>query len=489
MINYILTIDIGTTSTKAFAFLPDGKVISNYQKAYSTQYPTPGFAEQDPDQILSAVIESIKAIVSSMDTTYKLAALSFSSAMHSLMAVDTDGNPITQLIIWADNRSESQAAELKSSELGNKIYGTCGTPIHPMAPICKLLWMREVQPELFRHVHKFISIKEYIFFNFTNKYAVDYSIASATGLFDTENLNWFDRALAVCGISKDQLSTPYSPEYIFFPLQEVALLLNIATNTPLIIGASDGCLANVGSHATNPGEMSITIGTSGAVRMAVNQFKMDALQRTFCYFLAEDTFIIGGASNNGAFLLNWFSENLLQSSETPEAFLASAFSASSTEGLIFLPYLMGERAPIYDAHATGAYVGIGIKHRQRHFRRAIIEGICFEIKSIIESVEEVVMPANKVFVSGGFIKSDLWVQLLCDVIGKPLSVDSNTDASSVGAAILAFKALHINSNFQTQSAKIFYPDEVRNKDYVRTYLVFKSLYIALKDEFRKIKNF
>lgn len=483
MDQYIITIDIGTTSTKAFAFLPDGFVLASFQKTYPTSFAHLA-AEQNPEEIFEAVNECVSHILSQVIGA-KLVAISFSSAMHSFMAVDADGNPTTPLIIWADNRSEHQASKLKAIPLGDKIYKLGGTPIHPMAPICKLLWLREEERDIFKKAAKFISIKEYILFKLTGEFAVDYSIASATGLFDTKELQWNAEALDFCGITATQLSTPYPPEQAFSLNAATTKVFDV--DVPLIIGASDGCLANLGSNATELGSMAITIGTSGAVRMASSNFKTDALQRTFCYYLSVDMFIVGGATNNGAVLLNWFSEYIQNNTQTAEAFVNDCFSVPSSEGLIFLPYLNGERAPVYDPNARGAYVGIAIHHTQAHFKRAMLEGICFAIKSIVNSVEAVVMPSTNISVSGGFIQSDKWVQLLCDILDKPLYIDVNADASSVGAAILGFKALGIERQFLKKADTAFYPDKNKTTYFEKKYEVFASLYSALKSEFVKMK--
>ncbi len=486
MNQYILTIDIGTTSTKAFAFIPKGLALGKYQQPYPTSYPQPNFAEQSPDEILSAVKNSIKYLVDKIG--YQPLAIAFSSAMHSIMAIDRNGNALTQLIIWADNRSELQAEEIKNSDLGKEIYEQGGTPIHPMSPLCKLRWLKEKQPEIVERADKFISIKEYVCFKLTGEYVIDYSIASATGLLDTKNLIWNSNALRYCGISSHQLSTLCDTEHKLNLQPSVATELGLSIDIPIIVGASDGCLANLGSNTLNIGDMAITIGTSGAVRMASSQFTVDPLQRTFCYYLSKEKFIVGGASNNGAVLLNWFNNSLLMNTQSAEDFINDCFSVPSSEGLIFLPYVMGERAPLYDANARGAYIGLTIKHNQAHLKRALIEGICFAIKSIVMSVEEVVTSANRISVSGGFIQSQAWVQLLSDVLGRPLEIDGNEDASSVGAALLGFKALGIEALFTSQSQKVFYPNMNNHDCFNKEFIIFQSLYFSLRDEFKKIKR-
>ena len=490
MTPFILAIDIGTTSTKGLAVTPSGAVFASFSKGYPTHYPKPGFAEQDPEVIFQTVVEVIQTTALKVGNSKSLLGVSFSCAMHSIMAVDNLGKPLTQLIIWADMRSTLQADALKLKPESSSIYHQSGTPIHPMSPLCKLVWMKEEQPELFSSTHKFISIKEYIFFKLFGEYKVDYSIASATGLFDTNNLVWSSEALREAGVNSTKLSQTVSPYSQFKSLQpELAAKLGVQSNTPFIIGASDGCLANLGSDAMDEGDMSITIGTSGAVRMVSREYKKDEQQRIFNYRLDEHVFIVGGATNNGAVLLSWFAENIEKVKHDAKAFDVDAFSITDTEGLIFLPYVLGERAPIYDAYAKGVFFGVGIHHKTAHFKRAILEGICFEIQSIAQAVEESVGPVKHVIASGGFTKSDLWVQLMADVLGKTVEVDSRSDASAMGAAIMGFKALGLTyTPLSDKKPKIFIPHETSHQRYLKAFELFKSLYRNLKTDFPKLKD-
>ena len=211
----------------------------------------------------------------------KIEALSFSSAMHSLMAVQEDGMALTPLITWADMRSKKEAQEI-IQEGGHSIYQETGTPIHPMTPLCKLRWIRKNHPDLLKKAFKFIGIKEFIWFKFFHEFAVDHSIASATGLFHTETRTWSTKALGAVGISEKQLSKPFSTLAIFKnPGAGVSKELGIPETASWIIGGSDGCLANLGSGAMDEKTLSLTIGTSGAVRKIVKKNSPDALGRTF----------------------------------------------------------------------------------------------------------------------------------------------------------------------------------------------------------------
>ena len=210
----MIGVDMGTTSTKTIAFSLQGQVISSANRKYPILYPEPGFCEQDPDEILRAVVSTIREVTDDLkDKDCPPLALSFSSAMHSLIAVEA-GNPLTNVIIWADTRSDTYADQIRKNPVGHEMYLQTGTPIHPMSPLCKLAWMKDQQPEIFRKAHKFISIKEYVFLKFFHQYLVDYSVASATGLFDIRDLRWSEVALQAVGITAHRLSEPVPPTHI-----------------------------------------------------------------------------------------------------------------------------------------------------------------------------------------------------------------------------------------------------------------------------------
>lgn len=481
----ILAIDIGTTSSKALVVQADGCVVASAQQGYPTLYPQPGFVEQDPLKILDAV-KKIVTQCSSHRAIIK--GISFSSAMHSLMAIDRQGNPLTNLIIWADARSSAQAKVLRSSSRSEFIYSTSGTPIHPMSPLCKLLWMKLHDPELMPRAHKFISIKEFIVHHFSGQYVVDYSVASATGLFDIHQLKWSPEILKESGISEDQLSACVSPYQMVSIRSERAADLGINMNTPLIMGGSDGCLANLGSGAMGAGELSLTVGTSGAVRMASSHYSADPLQRVFNYRLDENTFITGGATNNGLVLLDWYQRMMGVPEWTLDKFVQSTLNVEAgAGGLLFLPYVFGERAPYHNTDMRGVFFGLAQHHTKEHLMRALVEGICFELRSIAGSVEEVLMPIQKVFASGGFSHSDDWLQILANIMNKQVALRDIHDASSLGAALVGFKALGLQTSFGSHTdTKTFHPQPTIRGVYDDLYGTFLRTTRALLPEFSSI---
>jgi gluconokinase len=486
-LNCILAVDIGTTSTKALLVQPDGKVIASAQSGYLTSYPQSGYAEQDAEELLQAVKKVIRDCAK--DHSMLVRAVSFSCAMHSLIAVDERGKSLSPVILWGDTRSSLQAKKLRESKEGGLIYQTTGTPLHPSSPLCKLMWMKENKPSLFNSASKFISIKEYIFFHLTGEWAIDFSLASATGMFDVHQLRWMPEAVAMAGIDEARLSPCVSP-YHFIPLMNSSIAhdLHLPINTPFVLGASDGCLANLGSGVDEEGELSITIGTSGAARMTSSQFCYDSKQRIFNYRLDEDTFVTGGATNNGSVLLKWFSDQILNETLTPAQLIERAMKIKAgAQGLLFLPYVLGERAPFYDPEARGVYFGLAHHHTSDHMLRALVEGICFGIKSIVTAIEESAGSVDSIIASGGFTRSTDWLQLLADILGKEIHVNDPNDASALGAAIIGFRSLHIETQFLSEAhSKVFIPDESKYQTYSDLFQLFQDLTALLQPSFDKI---
>jgi gluconokinase len=495
---YIITVDIGTTSTKTSAIDKSGNILTHHSIPYPIINNETDFAEQDPIVILDAVKNTITAVVEKAGP--EVLGVSFSSAMHSLILLDYNNNLLSNAIIWADNRSKLEAEQLRNAKEGLDIYLKTGTPIHPMSPLCKIEWLKKNDQEKFEKTSKFISIKEFIFHHFFGEFVIDYSIASATGLFNIYDLKWNEPSLKFLGIQQNQLSKPVPVTYTLKGLPEpMCKELKLPPDTPFIIGGSDGCLANLGANSTKKGAAAVTIGTSGAIRMASNHSEADQKQRVFNYLLEEKIFIVGGPTNNGAILLDWFRESFLKDElrdkDQSEFYNLIEKEVSKiepgAEGLIFLPYLMGERAPIWDANSKGVFFGISMKHQQIHFLRAIMEGIIFAVYSVGKTLEELVGKIEVINAGGGFAKSRFWVQMLADVFGKKVVINNSLESSSLGAAMVGFKALGIYQDIEHLQESIeiveeFIPNHENHLKYKKAFQIFEMLYSNLKETFRMI---
>ena len=484
---YIIGSDIGTGSVKTVALDFDGKVICSTQVHYPTLHPQTGYSEQDPEIVVNAFFQSIKALIIKMKDQPEAVALS--SAMHGLLVIDKDGKPITNLMLWSDARSNSIAGNLKRSAKGKIIYEASGTPIHSMSPLSKILWLKENDPDTFYKAYKFISIKEFIWQQLFREYVIDYSLASATGLLDIENRNWHSPSLTLASVSLSQLSQPVATTYVKKGVAvEKARIMGISPDTAFCIGASDGCLANLGTNAINNGVAAITIGTSGAVRIFSREPIREYEQMFFNYILDEEHFISGGPVNNGGNIIHWLIKNYLDIEDIRDHHYEELFNQiqsvpAGCDGLVFLPYVNGERAPVWDEESCGVFFGIRSQHKKQHFLRAVLEGICFGLNDILTALEEASEPIHQVNVSGGFVQSALWMQMLADITGKKVFLQQTEDASAVGAAYLGLKATGVIHEFPnvTHSGKMLIPRKTVADVYEKNFRVYKTLYPALKN--------
>lgn len=298
----MIGVDIGTTSTKAVLYQETGEIISTNHQSYKLYSPDIHTAELDLREILQAVVLVIKNVMeTSQVDPNDISFISFSSAMHSVIAIDKMGEPITNCITWADNRSSDYAKIIHTQYDGNKIYQKTGTPIHPMSPLSQIMWIEHEKPELARKTKKYIGIKEFIFHKSFQQYVVDYSIASCTDLMNLQTFTWDEDALKVAGIS-----TIVSTQEVFTGCSSrYAKQMGILPETKFVIGASDGVLSNIGVNAIAEEEIAITIGTSGAIRTVLPEPTVDPQGRTFCYALTKDQWVVGGPINNGRIVLQW----------------------------------------------------------------------------------------------------------------------------------------------------------------------------------------
>lgn len=503
---YMIGVDIGTTSTKAVLFQENGSIVAQAHEGYPLHKPSPSIAEQDPEQILHAVIGTISRVVQQSGIAPEnIMFVSFSSAMHSVIAIDDAGNPLTQCITWADNRSAACARHLKNELNGHELYMRTGTPIHPMSPITKLMWLRQDQPELFHKASKFISIKEYVFAKLFGEYVVDHSIASSTGMLNLENLDWDTEALEIAGITSDHLSRLVPTTYIMQGLlpgmgEQLALL----PATQFVIGASDGVLSNLGVGAIEPGVIAATIGTSGAIRTVVDRPMVDPKGRIFCYALTEKHWVIGGPVNNGGMLFRWVRDELAASEvETAKRLgidpydvltrIAEQVSPGS-DGLLFHPYLTGERAPLWNPDARGSFFGLTMSHRKEHMIRSVLEGVIFNLYTVLLAMEEIIGRPSKILATGGFARSSLWRQMMADIFDQEVVVPESFESSCLGAVVLGLYATGRTESFDIVfdmigSTHQHRPIAAHAKVYQQLLPIYISVYRSLESQYQAIAEF
>ena len=492
---YIIGLDIGTTSCKSLVVNSDGIPLGTEMAYYPVLSPFPTWAEQDPEAIFRAVVEAVRSSIASCEIEPdQVAAIGLSAVLHSVLAVDADGNPLTSAMIWADTRSAASSAQLKAKYDSHQIYRRTGCPVHPMYPLSKIDWLRTNLPEVYRRAHKFISIKEYVIHRLLGKYVVDRSVASATGLFDIHTLDWYEDALEMVGIGPDRLSKHVPSTTVLEGIDaSCAEAMGVRPDCLLIVGAGDGLLSNVGAGSVEPGQATCMIGSSGAVRVTSSQPRVDDNERTWCYLLTDEVWVVGGAINNGGLVYQWFRERFYPGEEeTYEALDEEAAQAGvGAEGLVFLPYLTGERSPNWNPDARGLLFGLSLRHDRRHLLRAIMEGVAFRMHSVLLALEEVAGEIVEVRGSGGFLRSPLWVRIMADVCGREILVPEIIETTSLGAAFLAMHALgHIDDLREARRyvpiTERYAPKTNNHELYMRLYSLYEDLYERVADRFPEI---
>ncbi|MBC1487442.1 gluconokinase [Listeria sp. FSL L7-1485] len=491
--SYIMGVDIGTSSTKAVLFNEQGEVIHREAIHYDLVTDETGKAEESPTEIFEAVITSIRHVMSKINKA-DLRGISFSSAMHSLIAAKSNGELLTECITWADGRSSEALENVKRDNYLFQLYEATGTPIHPMSPFAKICWLKETEPELFNRTEKFIDIKAYILYRFFGVWVMDESLASGTGLYNILEHDWEFEAMEIVKLTPDFFPKVVPETYQLTGMKaKYVEFMGIPDDVPLIVGGSDGALANIGIQATGRNDVTITVGTSGAVRKLTNEFQVDSRGRTFCYGAGDGYFIAGGAVNNGGKVVEWGLEQFGSESEIANRDFAS-FIARIDEvnpgaaGLLFQPYLLGERAPFWTNDIRGGFVGLTINHTNAHFIRAILEGIAFNLAEVYEAVSA---PDDIIYVTGGISAHEPWCRLLADILNREIRVPHTIEGSSLGAAIIGMRSLGILKDLNLQKTlpikAIYHPSENVEK-YAELRLIFTQVSTQLMSSYSQLNS-
>jgi xylulokinase len=405
--------------------------------------PQTGWAEQDPaDWWRACGIAVRKALTLPGIDKGGIACVGFSGQMHGAVLLDANDEVIRPAIIWCDQRTEAQAQELTdlfgSEEL---IRLTCNPPLTNFT-LTKLLWVREREPENWQRFHHLLLPKDYVRFRLTGKRAIDVADASGTLLLDVARRKWSAEVMSRTGVREDALPSLHeSPEICGRVSSTGAAATGLKAGTPVVAGAGDQAAGAVGMGIVRPGAVSATIGTSGVVFAATDRPALDAKGRvhTFCHAVPGRWHVMGVTQAAGL-SLRWFADQLtsLHGQDRYETLTKEASSVGpGAGGLLWLPYLMGERTPHCDPNARGALLGLSASHTRAHVVRAILEGVTFSLKDSFTILEEMKVPVDNVRVGGGGARSSLWRQIQADVYGREVEVLKAEEGAAYGAAILA----------------------------------------------------
>ena len=486
--DYIIGMDIGTTASKGALYQENGKKIAESTIPYPLIQEKVDQAEEDPQVIFDAVQKIIFDL--SKKASGKVKAISWSSQMHSLIGLGKNNQLLTNSITWADNRSREVVTAAKKSGLANSIYQRTGMPPHPMAPVYKLLWIKEKKPELFAQVQKWIGIKEYIIWRLTGKMMTDTTMAAGTGLLNLNNLSWDEDLLSQITLEKEKLPILDKPETVVGGIiPNYIQKLGLNDQTQIILGASDGYLSTIGVGVLNDKSFALNVGTSGAVRVIAPKAIVDSENRFFCYPVDKKHYLLGGPVNNGGIVFEWARKTIFGPDQTAEDFINVAESVpAGSNGLIFHPYLGGERAPIWNAQARGSFIGLTRNHTKPQMARSVLEGIVFNLLGAARGLREKIGEPEALRVTGGFVKSDFVRQLIADIFNLPVIIIKNDQSGTLAAMFLAQVGMKREANLEKiakkiDESKVYFP----NPKNVAVYQDIIPIY--LDQSYEKIASF
>jgi len=496
---FILAHDLGTTGDKATLFHPDGRVAASIFSAYPTAYPQPGWVEQDPAHWRKALFETTRALLLSANASADdIAVISFSGHMNGALLVDEEGAPLRPAIIWADQRATSQADFIRERCGSERVYQLTGNRVSTAYTAAKLLWVKEHQPHLYQQTRYVLQAKDYAAFLFSGVFATDFSDASMTLLLDLAAREWSGELLEQLELRSDILPTIHpSAAVIGGVSEEAARETGLKVGTPVVIGAGDGACATVGAGAVSPGDVYNYIGSSSWVALTTREPVLDPAQRTFNILHPEpDLNIALGAMQAAGGAFDWF-ERLCRDEDNHAPHYetlnkAAAQVPAGSRGLLFLPYLLGERSPHWNPQARGAFVGLSMTHGRPEMARAVLEGVSFNLRHILDILRGQGATVEAMRLIGGGGQSALWRQILADIYALPiLRLELASEATALGAAIIGGVGVGLLPGYAVAHKIIpiierIEPDETATAHYASIYPIFKQTYRALEPVFPQL---
>lgn len=504
---YLLAHDIGTTGDKATLFDLDGRLVASVLKEYETLHPKPLWAEQDPDDWWRAFIDSTKKLLeTSKISPGDIRAVSFSGQMMGCLPVDEHGNPLRKSIIWMDQRSIKQADYIRDRVGFTEFYKTVGSRISPTYTISKILWVKENEPEIYRRTYKFLQAKDYIVFKLTGSYSTDYSDASLAGLMDIHKKTWAYEILEEVDISLDKLPELHSSTTVEGEINsQVAEKVGLKPGTPVVLGGGDGACAATGAGAVKLGQAYNYVGASSWISAVSDKPLIDPKMRIFnFYHLDPDKITPTGTMQTAGASYKWLRDQIcwreIQEAEGRgiDPYVVMDSEAETVDigagKLLFLPYLMGERAPWWNPNARGVFFGLTLAHERRNIIRAVLEGVAFNLRIILDALEELGVEIETVRLIGGGAKGKLWRVIMSNIYGKKLLIPKYLiEATSLGAAIAAGVGARVYKDFTVVEKLNPIVNEldsnpISHQKYEKLYQFFKKLYLTLEPLFNELAS-
>ena len=491
---HLLAIDLGTTTIKVALFTPEGDQVALAQHEYELLTPADAVVELPATVYWDASVRGIRDVLAQSGVApEQISGIGVSSQGETFVPLDRAGRELRNAIVWLDTRPAAEAAEMAAAFPLADFHRVTGLQdVSPMWMAAKVLWLKRHEPEVFAKAEKFPLVHDYIFHKLTGRCVTEGCVSTSTGFLDLARHQWWDAMLDFVGISADQLSElRHSGEVAGRVTAQAAAATGLAEGTPVATGAMDQMAAAVGAGNVAPGTITASIGTALAIVATTDELVLDPERRMFSGpSPIRGKFVLVPYAQTAAIALKWFRDVFVGqasgSDGSYEALTALAAGVSpGSEGLVMLPHLTGSTCPDSNPSARGAFVGMSLSHGRAHFVRAVLESVAFMLREIVDMLDELGIPTVEVRAMGGGAKSPLWVQIMADVLQRPVAVMECTESACLGAAILAGAAVGLYPDIATgaaQAAKVgrrFEPDPGPRSAYADAYERYRDAYKRL----------
>ena len=503
---YLLAHDLGTSGNKAVLYDLEGNLKGSAVCGYDTLYPRPSFVEQRAGDWWRAVCDSTKQLLAQTGIGGgEIAAVSFSGQMMGCLPVGKDGEPLRDMIIWADTRSGAQEGHMIEAVGMEEGYRRTGHRLSASYTAAKTMWVRDNEPEIYEKTHKVLHAKDYIVYRLTGEYATDYSDASATNCMDIEKKQWADDLIAAYGLRRELLPELHaSTDVVGKVTAEAARACGLMEGTPVVLGGGDGCCACVGAGVVDEGSAYAVLGSSSWIMFASRAPQLDPGMRTFNFVhLDPALYTPTGTMQAAGMSYQWYREAMCEAEATRAGAAGSTVfdildaeiekSPPGAKGLLYLPYLLGERSPRWNHKARGAFIGMDMTTEKKDFSRAVLEGVGYNLKVILD-VFEGRKPFESLITIGGGAKGKVWLQILSDIWQKTLDIPEYLEeATSMGAAVCAGVGVGAYKDFSVMKGlnKTVYqvkPNPANAETYGTMYRAFNAAYDGLCETYELLSK-
>lgn len=483
---YYIGIDLGTSSVKLLLMDELGVIHQQVTREYPLEFPHPGWSQQAPEDWKDAVLSGLQELTANCDKR-QIAGIGTGGQMHGLVVLDRDDNVIRPAILWNDGRTAAQVDYLNdvigkqtlSERTANIAFAGFTAP--------KILWMRENEPENFARIAKIMLPKDYVNYILTGVHCCDYSDASGMLLLDVAHKRWSKEMLDLCGITEAQMPALYeSYETVGTLRPEIAQLLGFPENVKVCAGAGDNAAAAVGTGVVGDGGCNISLGTSGTVFISSKQFGVDPNNALHAFAHADGGYHLMGCMLSAASCNKWLMDDILRTKDYAGEQAPITDEKLGTNHVYFLPYLMGERSPINDTNARGAFIGMSMDTSRADMTQAVLEGVAFAIRDSVEVAKSLGIPLASSMLCGGGAKSPLWRRILANALNMPLTIPASEQGPGMGGAMLAMVACGAYDSVEQVCKKLVTVSETVAPDpeiaarYEARYQQFRLIYPALK---------